>query len=73
MVVDQLAIIGALAARRRLRSWGITMTTCALTSSVGPSTSVGVTKANGLGQAVLALTYRRLTHHIGVPSAAVQG
>lgn len=51
---------------------GITMTTCALTSSVGPTTSVGVTKANALGQAVLALTYRRLTHHIGAPSTVVQ-
>ena len=51
---------------------GITMTTCALTSSVGPTTSVGVTKANALGQAVLALTYHRLTHHIGAPSTVVQ-
>ena len=48
VVVDQPATIGALAVAAA-QNMGITMTTCALTSSVGPTTSVGVTKANALG------------------------
>ena len=71
VVVDQPATIGALAVAAA-QNMGITMTTCALTSSVGPTINVNATKASALNQAVLALAYRRLTHRIGAPSTAVQ-